>query len=273
MSKITIDNDDDQLAKAIVNAKNGDIIELLPGEYFSNASPFICTVRRNITLIGKTSDKDAVKIYSSFTIDANTIMIFKNLTIQYTANSDNTLAAFDGAEIYGDNIRIDRLTRDNWDTIYGKNAFYSFKDSQISTGYKTAKTIGMSLENCQIFTDNTKIHLLFLKNSRAYLRDSKITHRLELRQHSQLFFNNLLVDSKNIDPKYDVSIRSSSQMSGQNLYFLSTPAQIRILKSNLTVDNLQPDLKQLHFQYDDTSKVNVNGNHPYNEDSSNINRK
>ena len=200
-------------------------------------------------------------------------MIFKNLTIQYTANSDNTLAAFDGAKVYGDNIRIDRLTYDNWDTIYGKNSAYSFKNSQISTGFKTAKTIGMSLENCQLFLDNTRIHLLFLKNSRAYIRDSKVTHRLELRQHSQLFFNNLLIDSKNIDPKYDISIRSASQLHGQNLYFLSTPARVRILKSDLSVNNLHPDLKQLHFQYDDISKVDINGKHPFNEGSSNTNRK
>ena len=65
MSKFIIgdqENKDDQLAQAIVNAKDGDIIELQPGTYFTSESPFICTVRQNLTFVGKSSNKDNIKL-------------------------------------------------------------------------------------------------------------------------------------------------------------------------------------------------------------------
>jgi len=262
--KITIgnqNNNDDQLTDAIIDAKDGDIIELLPGTYFSAADPFICTIRRNVTFIGKTTNKDDVKIYCSFTVGAKNIIIFKNLTIRYYSDEDNTLSAYDGAEVYGDNIVIDRRTADDWDTIYGQNSFFSFKNSQILTGAKT-KAIGLSLENSQLFADNTSFQLLFQKNSQVYLKDSIVFHKLELRQHSSLNFRNLTVDPGNVHHKNDLVVKSSSKISGQDLIFANDSPHIRILKGNFNVQNFQPDLEQIHFKFDNTSTVLADGKVP-----------
>jgi len=259
--KITIgdqNNNDDQLSSAIINAKDGDVIELLPGIYFSAANPFICTIRRNITFVGRSKNKDDIKLYCSFTIGNKNIIILRNLTLAYTANSENTLSAYDGAEIYGNNVAIDRQTSDDWDTIYGQNSFFSFKDSAILTGAKT-KTIGLSLENSQLFADNTSFQLLFQKNSQVYLKDATVLHRLELRQHSHLNFKNLKIDTSNVRIKNDLVVKSHSDISGEDLIFTKSSPQIRVLESNFKVDNFQPELEQIQFKFDDTSQVMADG--------------
>lgn len=271
--KITVgnqNNNDDQLTQAILNAKDGDVIELLPGAYFSSDDPFICTIRRNISFIGKTKNKADVQLFCSFTVGAKNILIFQNLTISFTANSENTLSAYDGAEIYGNNIAIDRRTSDDWDTIYGKDAFFSFKDSEILTGRKV-KAIGISLENSQMFADNTAFQLLFQKNSQVYLKDATVYHKLEIRRHSQLNFRNLTIDSTKTDYKNDLAVKSNSHINGQDLIFVRASPRVRILKSNFMVNNFQPAVNQIHFKFDDVSKVSADGRLPINENLNNHN--
>lgn len=271
--KITIGNqnkNDDQLTQAILNAQDGDVIELLPGTYFSSADPFICTIRRNISFIGKTNNKDDVQLFCSFTVGAKNILIFKNLTISFTADGENTLSAYDGAEVYGDNIAIDRRTADDWDTIYGKDSYFSFKDSQILTGRKV-KAIGISLENSQMFADNTFFQLLFQKHSRVYLKDSSVAHKLEIRRQSQLNFRNLTIDSTKTAYKNDLAVKSNSHLKGQDLIFVRDSPSIRILKSNFMVNNFQPPLEQVHFKFDDVSQVSADGKLPANENLNNHN--
>lgn len=275
MSKIIVGNQnnrDDQLAQAIVDAQDGDVIELLPGTYFSTESPFICTVRRNLTFIGRTTNKEDIKLNCSFTVGAKNILIFKNLTITFPANGENTLSAYDGAKVYTDNVRINRETSDNWDTIYGQNASFSFKDSQILTGQKT-KTIGLSLDKSQIFADNTSIQFLFQRESTAYLKDSIVTHEFKLRQHSKTYFKNLTMASYVVPHKNDLTIHSASTFQGQDLVFTSPKPQLRIFKSNFSVDNLQPEPDQLHFKFDGSSNVSADGKKPNNEDHSNVRKK
>ncbi|CAJ1199390.1 hypothetical protein [Companilactobacillus nantensis] len=257
-------NNDEQLTQAIIGAKDGDIIELLPGIYFSSTNPFICNIARNITLVGKTTNKNDVRLYCSFTISNQNIVIFKNLAISYTANEDNTLSAYDGARIYGDNISINRQTSDDWDTIYGKDAYFSFKDSQILTG-KKVKAIGLSLENSQLFADNTSIQLLLQKHSRGYLKDSVIYHKFELRQTSKLDFRNLTIDATDSPTKNDLAVKGYSEMNGQDLIFVREDPAIRIVKSKFNVENFQPMTNEIHFKFDDVSKIVADGKVPFNE--------
>ncbi|AUI71408.1 hypothetical protein COSHB9_18910 [Companilactobacillus alimentarius] len=264
--KITIgnqNNNDEQLTKAIIDAKDGDVIELLPGTYFSKDNPFICTIGRNITLIGKSAHKNDTTIYASFTIGDQNIIIFKNLNISYTANGENTLSAYDGAKVYGNNITINRQTSDDWDTIYGQNSFFSFKDSEILTGRKV-KAIGISLEKSKLFADNTSIQLLFQKNSQTLLRDTKIYHKIELRRHSSLYFKDLTIDSSKVRVKNDLAVKTSSNISGQNLTFLRKNPQIRILNSRFNVDQFQPKPEIIHFKFDQDSQIQADGKLPTN---------
>ncbi|HJF87998.1 MAG TPA: hypothetical protein K8V88_11230 [Companilactobacillus farciminis] len=259
--KITIGtkkNNDEELMQAIVNAKDGDVIELLPGTYFSRNNPFICTIRRDISFIGKTSDKEDVKLYCSFTVGAKNTLIFKNLSIIYPANDENTMSAYDGARVYGQNIIIDRQTSDYWDTIYGQNAYFSFKDSKILTG-KKIKAIGLSLEKSQLFADNTEFQLLFQKDSTVYLKDSTILHKFELRQGSKTFFKNLTIDSTTTDYKNDLAVKTKSQISGNDLIFVKDKPQVRILESQFDVDDFQPETNHINFKFDKKSKISIDG--------------
>lgn len=265
-------NKDDQLAQAIVDAQDGDVIELLPGTYFTTESPFICTIRRNLTFIGKSTNKDDIKLNCSFTVGAKNIIIFKNLTITFPANGENTLSAYDGAEVYTDNVCINRETSDNWDTIYGQNATFSFKDSQILTGLKT-KAIGLSLDNSQIFADNTSIQFLFQRKSKAYLKNSIVTNEFKLRQHSETYFRNLTLASYVVPHKNDLTVHSGSLFQGQDLIFTSPEPRLRIFKSTFEVTNFQPEPSQLHFKFDASSKVLADSKKPSNEDNLNTNGK
>lgn len=265
-------NKDDQLAQAIVDAQDGDVIELLPGTYFTTESPFICTIRRNLTFIGKSTNKDDIKLNCSFTVGAKNIIIFKNLTITFPANGENTLSAYDGAEVYTDNVCINRETSDNWDTIYGQNATFSFKDSQILTGLKT-KAIGLSLDNSQIFADNTSIQFLFQRKSKAYLKNSIVTNEFKLRQHSETYFRNLTLASYVVPHKNDLTVHSGSLFQGQDLIFTSPEPRLRIFKSTFEVNNFQPEPSQLHFKFDANSNVLADSKKPFNEDNLNTNDK
>lgn len=265
MSKFIINNDDELLAETLVNADDGDIIELLPGTYFSKESPFVCDIGRNITLQGKTTDRNTVKINGSFTVGKSTVIIFKNLTIDHPANDDNTFSAYDGAEIYFNNVCIDRSATDGWDTIYGQNSTFSFKDSQVLTGRKT-KAIGLSLDNSQIFADNTSIQLMLQKSSKTYLKDSIVTDYFDLRKNSQVNFNNLTIDSKDFAIKNDLLVKSTSKFNGQQLHFSNSTPNIRIHHASFDVKNLEPKPDQINFKFDNDSNVKADGKQPVNND-------
>ena len=261
-------NKDDQLAQTIVDAQDGDIIELLPGTYFTKESPLICTIGRNLTFIGKSTNREDIKLNCSFTVGAQKIIIFKNLTVTFPADGENTLSAYDGAEVYADNVCINRETSDNWDTIYGQNASFSFKDSMILTGRKT-KTIGLSLDKSQIFADNTSIQVLFQRKSKAYLKDSIVINELKLRQHSETHFNNLTLASYVVPHKNDLTVHSGSSFQGQELTLTSPKPQIRIHKSSFKVSNFQPGISKLHFKFDKKSNVLADSKKPHNEHKNN----
>ncbi|WP_125772264.1 hypothetical protein [Companilactobacillus furfuricola] len=261
-------NKDDQLAQTIVDAQDGDTIELMPGTYFSKESPLICTIGRNVTFIGQSTNKDDIKLNSSFTIGAGKTVIFKNLTITFPADSENTLSAYDGAKVYTNNVCINRETKDNWDTIYGQNATFSFKDTMILTGKKT-KTIGLSLDQSQIFADNTSIQFLFQRKSQAYLKNSIVINELKLRQHSETHFNNLTLASYIVPHKKDLTVHSSSTFQGQTLILTSPKPQIRVHKAKFEVTNVQPEPNKLHFKFDKSSIVRADSKKPNNEDKEN----
>ncbi|APU71174.1 hypothetical protein LCR01_02390 [Companilactobacillus crustorum] len=254
----THDNKDDQLAQAVISAQDGDVIELLPGTYFSRESPFICTIRKNISIIGKTDNRQNITLNCSFMIGAKTTVIFKNLTINYPANDENTLSAYDDAKVYGNNILIDHLALDSWDTVYGKNAAYSFKNSKILTGVKT-KAVGISLDNSRLFADTTSIQLLFQKNSQAFLRDSTVSHELKLRQNSSLNFRNLTIAPSTNPIKNNLVVKSSSLFMGENLRFTAVNPHVRIYQARFNVKKFYPSLDKIHFKFDSTSKIFLNG--------------
>lgn len=256
------------MAQTIVEAQDGDTIELLPGTYFTKESPLVCTIGRNITIIGQSNNKEDVRLNCSFTVGEKKTVIFRNLTITFPANGENTLSAYDGAEVYANNVCINRETTDNWDTIYGQNATFSFKDSLIQTGKKT-KAIGLSLDKSQIYADNTSIQFLFQRKSKAYLKNSIVINEFKLRQKSETHFSNLTLASYQVPHKNDLTVHSGSSFEGQKLTFTSPEPQLRIFKSNFKVTKLQPEPKKLHFKYDASSNVSADTKKPLNEDKNN----
>lgn len=266
MTKIIIGGqgkNDEQLTNAIINAKDGDIIALLPGVYFSTDSPFVCTLRQSLTFQGQSKDSKDVVIYSSFSVGNDTTSIFKNLTINFTANGENTLAAYDEARVYLDNVIIDRGAPDVWDTIYVQNSFISIKDTKILTGSKH-NSVGLSLENSQLFADNLSVQLMFQKKSITYLKDSTIWDSLKLRHQSITYFHTLAFDTLT-ESFTNIDIKSDSQFNGQNLKFDQADAQIHISKSSADIKQLEKHSLVPHFKFDADSKVNLAGQEPLNE--------
>lgn len=275
MTKFIIENQpnkDDQLAQTIVDAQDGDVIELQPGTYFTKESPLVCTIGRNLTIIGNSANQEDIKLNCSITIGAKKILILKNLTLTFPANDENTLSAYDNAEVYTNNVTINRETTDNWDTIYGQNATFSFKDTQIRTGRKT-KAIGLSLDKSQIYTDNTSIQFLFQRKSKAYMKNSIVTNEFKLRQNSETHFNNLTLASYEVPHKNDITVHSHSTFQGQNLILTSPKPKLRIHQGTFKVNNFEPVPSKIHFKYDATSKVLADEKQPVNEDGCNTNGK
>lgn len=273
MTKFIIENQpnkDDQLVQTIVDAQDGDVIELQPGTYFTKESPLVCTIGRNLTIIGNSANHEDIKLNCSITIGAKKILILKNLTLTFPANDENTLSAYDNAEVYTNNVTINRETSDNWDTIYGQNATFSFKDTQIRTGRKT-KAIGLSLDKSQIYTDNTSIQFLFQRKSKAYMKNSIVTNEFKLRQNSETHFNNLTLASYEVPHKNDITVHSHSTFQGQNLILTSPKPKLRIHQATFKVDNFEPEPSKIHFKYDATSKVLADEKQPVNEDGCNTN--
>jgi len=54
-------------------------------------------------------------------------------------------------------------------------------------------------------------------------------------------------------------------MNGQDLIFINESPAIRILKSKFKVDNFQPMPNEIHFKFDDVSKIEADGKLPFNE--------
>ena len=253
---------DYELYKAINTADNGDTISLKPGEYFATHSIFL-SLKKSLTIKGQYANAKATKINGGLFFGKNVTLILENLVLTFDDEKGNTLALYEGAKLYCNNVIIDRPHNSSWDTIYCSNSFLSLKNSDIrSDRQKTATST--SLENSQLISIGSNMHMPKLINSTAYLKDSFVSYSLILKEKSKLFFTDLAIDSTQNSEYSDFYVSGESTVNGENLDFYKDEPFIDVLNSDFEGNNFFAGKDKVSWRYDNDSNVLLDGNQPFN---------
>lgn len=254
-------DNDRQFEQALDESEDWDTIELLPGEYFSRTFPDTYSIKKNLTIVGRNDNLEAVKLNCAFVIGNKKILTLKNLSLNYPGIHLNTLSIYDQSEVFCDNVSINRTAPDKWNTVYVQNSALSLINSQILTGKKLG-LVGLQLENSQVAIVNSVVQLLALKKSDGYLRNSTILFALGLEKQSTLTFLDLTIDAL-ANLKYsDLFVWNKSNFKGHLLHFSKSTPTIDIFNSSFTSDNFDPTPKDITWKFDSNSNVSADGIKP-----------
>jgi len=258
-------NNTNQFKDAVKNSDAGDTIIMQPGEYFSNKRSEVLTIDKTLTIEGQYINAKAVKLNCAFIVSNNVTLIMKNLFM--TSNDDhfNTLALYDNAELFGDNIIVDRdNTKYNggWDTIFAKDAAVSLTNSDIVAD-RGSNHIGLSLENSQSMITDSNIYGLCLNNATAYLKNVLISYAIVLLKHSTLSYIDLALDSL-CNKDSDFYIADNSTVNGMNLKIVKKEPFIDVIGSKFQNDIFTNDSTGIRWCFDDASIILIDGKTPYN---------
>lgn len=262
MSTFIVGNDNNnaqQFEETFEHAQAGDTIELLPGDYFSADTFEYFEINKDIVISGTSSDNHETRINCSFIIGNQATVILKNLTLNYSGSDDNTLAAFNHSQVYGQNICVKRLATDKWDTIYIKDSSISLTNAQILTNGNKNQAISLFLENSQLLATDTRLERFLQKNSTAYLKNVHIVHFAGSKNHSQLDFINLTIAGDHNPNKSNFYTMEQSRVKGEKLQILNQAPIVDVSDSSFSVNNVQPDVANFNFRFDDKSQVTVDG--------------
>ncbi|KRN96743.1 hypothetical protein [Companilactobacillus kimchiensis] len=263
--RTTIVKNDVQLAKALFSAEDNDLIKILPGIYFADKGFVSHSVTKNLTIEGLSNNAKDIHIKNfNLIIYPKITLILKNVTIDLATENINTIAMYDGSKLYGNNIVVNHLNPDHWDTIYCKDSFISLINSDIRTGDES-NAPGLCLENSQLFADNTSIYFLVTHNSDCYIRDTVIFYSSNFDQHSTLHFNDLAIDSTNNEKYSDFYVTDNSTISGTNLAFSKNKPFIDVLNGSAFETSTFDNQNTIGWRFDDDSSVTVDGTEPFNQ--------
>lgn len=260
MSTFIVGNDNNnaqQFEETFEHAQAGDTIELLPGDYFKANSFEYFEINKDIVITGTSTDNHETRINCSFIIGNQATVILKNLTLNYSGSDDNTLAAFNHSQVYGQNICVKRLATDKWDTIYIKDSAISLTNSQIMTNGDKNQAIGLFLENSQLLATDSTIERFLQKNSTSYLKNIHVVHFVGSKNHSQLDFVNLSIAGVHNPKKSNFYTVEQSQVKGQQLQILNQAPIVDVSNSAFTVTDVSPDVNNFNFRFDEKSNVTI----------------
>ncbi|MFC6176473.1 hypothetical protein ACFQAV_06450 [Companilactobacillus huachuanensis] len=253
---------DREFFNAINTADNCDTIVLKSGEYFSSETMFL-SIKKSLTIKGQYANAKATKINCGLFFGENTTVILENLLLTYDNEKGNTLALYDGAKLYCNNVIVNRTNESSWDTIYSSNSFISLKNSDIQAD-RQRNISSLSLENSQLMSVKSNIHLPLLVNSTAYLKDSFISYSIVLKKNSNLSFINLAIDSTQNNESSDFYVEGESTVNGDNLDFSKNEPFIDVLNSNFEGNDFFAGLDKVRWRYDTNSNVIIDGTEPFN---------
>jgi len=264
MSTYTVNTTYEFLEVLYTRVSDNDIIELLPGTYnFEDGASFF-EIEHDLTIRGLSSNANATKLNCAFLLGDNRSLILKNLTISYNRDKANTIALYNNAQLYGNNIIVDRVLA-RWNTIYCQNSSISLLNSAIMADRDTNVT-GLLLEkNSHMIAIDTEIQLLGLRNSTAIVKNAVISYAVALQNHSKLSYINLTVDGRRNLDSSNFYIENQSCVDGVNLNFSKKDTFIDIIKSNFEGDNFLSGLNNIRWRFDDDSTVLADGNEPFNQ--------
>lgn len=255
--KYTVDNDRD-FYLAVKDANDGDEILVYPGEYFKPDDTPILTIKNNISIVGETSDFDAVCLNCGFLVGKKNIFILNNLSINYNDEKGNTLALYDGAEFYGNNIVLNHSATNEWNTIYCQNSSISLNDSEIINSNKD-NIPAIMMENSQMLAINSSIYFPALRSSDCILKDSFISYSLCLQNKSSLNFDDITIDSNNNTEFSDFYLDNKSIVEGSNITFVKDNPSIDIFASQFETNDFLSDFDKINWHFDDESTVWADG--------------
>lgn len=265
MKTITINNQfnkETQFYYAIENSHDGDTIVLTPGTYFAD-HPFSITIKHNLTIIGSSTNLDSVIMNCAFIIGGGNTVFMKNLTLNFTDDKFNTLAIYDKAEFYGENVHINHDNKYEWDTIYSKNSTISLTNSVISS--HQIQGVALNLEDSQIILDHSKVDTLYLKKSECNLNGSTINVTMILSNKSSVHFSDLTINSPIKRDSKDLYAYNNSHISGSNLIFTNNYPIVEIHDSSVKLNQIKSNMSAISWQYEGQSDVTVDDVPPFNE--------
>lgn len=249
-----------ELYEALSNPQDNDTIMINPGEYFSPENTPFLMIKKSLTIIGQSSDANDTILNCGLVLAEDTIVNLENLSMRYASEQGNTLALYDGAELNGDNVIINRDSP-IWNTIYCKDSTISLKDSQVLSGNRGVLAC-LEVENGQLSVTNSKIKAPVLTNSTAYFKDVLVTDMIILKEQSKLDYDNLTVDGTANEEYSTISIEDNSSVSGQDLGFIPNDPYIEIDHSNFQNDNFKTEFTKINWKFDNDSIVLADGNTP-----------
>lgn len=238
-------------------------IILEPGKYFADEDNIVLSVKKNLTIKGKYSNAKATHLNCGFLLGDNNTLILKNLAIDYDGEECNTIALYDGAELYGDNIIVDRTTESRWDTIFCKDSTLSLKNSEVLTD-PTRNICGISLKNSQIIATHSNLNAPLLDNSTAYLKDVFTNYAFALKNKSNLSFTDLTLDTSQNTEFSDFYVDNHSTVTGINLNLPKKYSYIDVINSHFENTNFASGLDNVRWRFDKNSTVLADGDEPFN---------
>lgn len=257
-------NTDKQLFNAVKNSATNDIIELESDSYFTD-SPATLPITHSLTITGR-SPKAKSTINATFIIGSKptkqTILILKNLSVDFTGDNITTIALYDNSQLYCHNVIVSANNDSKFDTIYCRDSAISLDNSVVLTN--EYNSVGMSLENSQMTAVNSNFNTLGLKNSIVYLKDCLVNEYVGVLNKSSLSFSGLAIDSRSTENISDLYVEDESDLRGNDLSFAAPNPSISITNSNFDNVNFLSDINKIDWFYDDDSEVLANGQEPRN---------
>lgn len=264
MKKIIVATDY-EIRAALANSQSGDIICVKPGSYFENDQPTQLRLVNKVTLQGMTDDANDVVFKNAFIIlgHASTIYL-KNLTINLDCDKLNTIAIYDNSKVYGDNIIVNRTNPKQWNTVFCQDSDISLINS-IITSDTDENTAALSLENSQLYAENTEIYFYASKNSQSIIKSTVIDYAVCLLNNSELYFNELVIDPQNNSNTSSCYLSDNSVFYGENIIFSENDCTIEVDtldNSTFDINNLKSDQRNLEWIRDDDATVLIDGERP-----------
>lgn len=231
-----------ELAQALENYNDNDTIELLSGEYFPEIPTPYISIKKTLTLVGKSNDPDDIRLNCGFVVKRT--LLLKNLSVNFDDETSNAITLFDGSKFYGTNVVINHSFPNHWNTIYAKNSFISLENSEVLTTNKD-NIPSIELDDSQLFADNSAIYFLAEKNSQCFLKDCFISYAICLLKHSTLSFNNLTIDAANNESFSSFYVGEHSKTTGTIFSFVKNNSEVDIFGSTFLTTNLNNDFDNI----------------------------
>jgi len=259
MRVINVKNES-ELYLALKNPQDNDTIVIGPGEFFSSTKPAIFTLNGSLTIIGEAGQEmtsTTTMLNCSLNLGANANIHLEDLSLSCDLDETSVISLHDGAKLYAENIFIER-SLSNWTTIDCQNSSIFLKKSSIQPADRE-DSVCINLENSQLISILTEMHIPYLNNSTAYLKNSHINNTLILKNNSHLSFTNLSIEKDSNFDKGNLIIQDNSSVIGEGLTFYEEDGSVVVNHSKFENSHFKSDFTEIKWFFDDDSTVLADG--------------